>query len=84
MVNGLKVPSRLAVLNHRGTLERRRSGFVDWPSNCVGASRDRNASSAGQPNGQVFWSRQARKALWGAARCPYRKPTQVGEASSLR
>ena len=29
MVNGLKVPSRLQTLNHRGTLERRRSGFVE-------------------------------------------------------
>jgi hypothetical protein len=29
MVNGLKVPSRLATLNPSGTLERRRSGFVD-------------------------------------------------------
>jgi hypothetical protein len=36
MVNGLKFPSRLYVLNLRGTLERRRSGFVDWPLKRVG------------------------------------------------
>ena len=36
MVNGLKFPSRLYVLNPRGTLERRRSGFVDWPLKRVG------------------------------------------------
>ena len=50
MVNGLKVPSRLAVLNHRGTLERRKSGFVDWPSNGVGATRDRTESARGNPS----------------------------------
>ena len=29
MVNGLKFPSRLIVLNHRGTLEQSKIGFVD-------------------------------------------------------
>ena len=36
MVNGLKFPSRLYVLNPRGTLERSGSGFVDWPLKRVG------------------------------------------------
>ena len=34
---------------------------------------------------RVFWSRQSRKAwVWQYMKRPYRKPTQVGEASSLR
>ena len=36
MVNGLKFPSRLAALNHRGTLERSTSGFVDGRLKGVG------------------------------------------------
>ena len=50
MVNGLKFPSRLYVLKPRGTLERRSSGFVDWPLKRVGLSRPRRDHEiAGQP-----------------------------------
>ena len=50
MVNGLKFPSRLDVLNLRGTLERRRSGFVDWPLKRVGATRDVTTRARGNPS----------------------------------
>jgi len=52
MVNGLKFPSRLYVLKPRGTLERRSSGFVDWPFKGVGPVRvpRPHDESAGQPN----------------------------------
>ena len=49
MDNGLKFPSCLLVVNHRRTPEQRTSGFVDWPSKGVGASRDLNASLRRKP-----------------------------------
>ena len=86
MVNGLKVPSRLETLNPSGTRERRSRGSVDWPSNGVGGLKisETIRRARGATQAQGLWSRPARKADGGVSRCPYRKPTQVGEASSLR
>src|SRR3954463_185143 len=56
MVNGLKFPSRLYVLNPRGTLERSGSGFVDWPLKRVGASRDVTTRGRGNPTSRFVES----------------------------
>ena len=53
MVNGLKFPSRVATLKPRGTLERSRSGYVDWPLKGVGDlknRRDLTRSVRGNPS----------------------------------
>ena len=81
-------PRRLSVITTEGTLEQKRSGLVDWPSNRVGVGAtqaETGVRECGATQFQVFWSRQARKASAGSSSVrPYRKPTQVGEASSLR
>jgi hypothetical protein len=80
-------PRRLSVITTEGTLERKESGLVDWPSNCVGTGNraETGVRECGATQFQVFWSRQARKASAGSSSArPYRKPTQVGKASSLR
>jgi hypothetical protein len=43
-------PRQLSVITSEGTLERMESGFVDWPSNRVGVSRDGNVRVRGNPN----------------------------------
>ena len=59
MVNGLKFPSRLYVLNLRGTLERSGSGFVDWPLKRVGNLknfRDVTTRARGNPSSSAVES----------------------------
>ena len=70
MDNGLKFPSRLYALNHRGTLERSEERPCGWPSNGVGGLKTPrpDREGAGQPKRKSSWSRQARKAVWGAYR----------------
>jgi hypothetical protein len=81
-------PRFVYVMTPQGTLEQRRSGCVDWPSNRVDAplkSVETGPQAYGATQARVFWSRQSRKAWVGQCmKRPYRKPTQVGEASSLR
>ena len=71
-------------LNPQGTVERRAGGFVDWPSKAVGVSREPSARAGGDPRterpGVDTREKPAAEGVWR----PYRKPTQVGEASSLR
>ena len=43
-------PRQLSVITSEGTLERMESGFVDWPSNRVGVSRDGNVRVRGNSN----------------------------------
>jgi hypothetical protein len=43
-------PRQLHVITSEGTLERMESGFVDWPSNRVGVSRDGNVRVRGNPS----------------------------------
>jgi hypothetical protein len=54
MVNGLKVPSRLETLKHRGTLERSDSGCVDWPSKGVGVATLRDLIESGRGNPETI------------------------------
>ena len=86
MVNGLKFPSRLYVLKPRGTLERSRSGFVDWPLKGVGTLKmpRPDQERARQPKRNFCGVDRQEKRVGEAMKRPYRKPTQVGEASSLR
>jgi len=77
-------PRRSSVKTHQGTQERSGGGHVDRPSNRVGASRDGNARARGDPSSSLMES-TGKKSLTGEFGWrPYRKPTQVGEASSLR
>jgi hypothetical protein len=61
---------------------------VDWPSNCVDAPskerRDRTASLKGNLTASLLESTVEKSLGWQYMERPYRKPTQVGEASSLR
>ena len=79
-------PRLMYVMTPRGTLERRRSGCVDGPSNRVGAQasrRDRKRQRA--TSGASLLESTVEKSLVGQYMDrPYRKPTQVGEARSLR
>ena len=80
-------PRFVYVMTPQGTLEQRRSGCVDWPSNRVERRKaiETGPQAPGATQRRVFWSRQSRKAWgWQYMKRPYRKPTQVGEASSLR
>ncbi len=75
MVNGLKFPSRLYVLKPRGTLERRSSGCVDWPSKGVGFGRDRMERLRGNPRSIVLES-TGKKSFRGSI------PTSVPETDT--
>jgi hypothetical protein len=79
-------PRVVYVMTPQGTLERRRSGCVDWPSNRVDLARGRDgtASPRGNPTASLLESTVEKSLLGQCATRPYRKPTQVGEASSLR
>jgi|BarGraIncu00222A_1022003.scaffolds.fasta_scaffold20252_1 hypothetical protein len=81
-------PRFVYVMTPQGTLEQRRSGCVDWPSNRVDAPlkerRDGTASARGNPNASLLESTVEKSLGWQCMKRPYRKPTQVGEASSLR
>ena len=82
-------PRVVYVMTPQGTLEQRRSGCVDWPSNRVEAPLNRasrrDRKRTGQPKRESSGvdSREKLGVAVHATR-PYRKPTQVGEASSLR
>jgi hypothetical protein len=82
-------PRFVCVMTPQGTLERRRSGCVDWPSNRVErpltrrSRRDREGVRA--TSIPSLLESTVEKSLVGqCTKRPYRKPTQVGEASSLR
>ena len=81
-------PRFVYVMTPQGTLEQRRSGCVDWPSNRVDArskaSRDGTASRRGNPKASLLESTVEKSLGRQCMKRPYRKPTQVGEASSLR
>ena len=61
---------------------------MDWPSNRVEAPlqerRDGTASVRGNPSTSLLESTVEKSLLGQCVERPYRKPTQVGEASSLR
>ena len=82
-------PRPLYVTTPQGTLEPRRSGHVDRPSNRVETLlnqefRDGTASGRGNPTTSLLASTVEKSLGWQYEGRPYRKPTQVGEASSLR
>ena len=81
-------PRIVYVTTPQGTLEQRRSGCVDWPSNRVDAPlterRDGTASVRGNPSASLLESTVEKSLGRQYTERPYRKPTQVGEASSLR
>ena len=82
-------PRLMYVMTPRGTLEPRRSGHVDRPSNRVETlfnqePRDGTASGRGNPTTSLLASTVEKSLGWQCWVRPYRKPTQVGEASSLR
>ena len=85
MVSRLRFRPRCTVVEpqrDRGTKGERPGG---WPSKAVGVARRRELmarSGFGQPESSGV---DTREKLWAEAVWrPYRKPTQVGEASSLR
>ncbi len=85
MDSRLKFRPRLQCVNNSvGTQERNASGFVDWPFKGVGASRDLSTRVRGNPNSSRVESTGKKSYARECCRCPYRKPTQVGKASSLR
>ena len=57
---------------------------MDWPSNRVGESRDGSARMRGNPIPSFLESTGKKSFCWELNVRPYRKPTQVGKASSLR
>jgi hypothetical protein len=61
---------------------------VDWPSNRVDArvtsTRDGTASRQGNLKASLLESTVEKSLVGQYMERPYRKPTQVGEASSLR
>ena len=66
----------------RGTKQQRLCG---WPSNAVGGNApraEREGEASADPECCGVDTREKPAAEVG--HCPYRKPTQVGEASSLR
>ena len=71
----------------RGRWNEARAAWWTWPSNRVGGSdpaetgvRGLGGDPAPEPRGVDSREKPAGE----CGRCPYRKPTQVGEASSLR
>lgn len=77
-------PRLQCVNNSVGTQEQDASGFVDWPFKGVGASRDPSTRARGNPSSSRVESTGKKSYASECCRCPYRKPTQVGKASSLR
>ena len=80
-------PRFVYVMTPQGTLEQRRSGCVDWPSNRVErpqGNRDGTASRQGNLKASLLESTVEKSLVGQCMERPYRKPTQVGEASSLR
>src|SRR5665213_3456021 len=77
------LPRPTHVITLPGTVERSGSGHVDRPYVRVEKSR-RNVKDAGQPIPSAVESTCKKSWLGELVGCPYRKPTQVGEASSLR
>ena len=69
-----------------GTVEQRASGHVDWPSKAVGPSGPRAECETfgGDPGVESSGVDTLEKLQVEQEGCPYRKPTQVGKASSLR
>jgi hypothetical protein len=70
-------------LRDAGTKHERLCG---WPSNRVGGvtRRDGNARGSLRANPSRVESAAKKSSVKESVGCPYRKPTQVGEASSLR
>ena len=76
-------PRRMSVITQSGDTGTKWERLCGWPSNPVGVSREGNARGGfgrtescrvdwlEKPEGEFVWR-------------PYRKPTQVGKASSLR
>ena len=79
-------PRLQRVNNSVGTQERDASGFVDWPFKDVGSvsCRDPSTRARGNPNSSRVESTGKKSYVRECCRRPYRKPTQVGKASSLR
>jgi hypothetical protein len=81
-------PRFVCVMTPQGTLEQRRSGCVDWPSNRVDLPEKRSRRDREEQGATLTPSlleSTVEKSLVGqCTKRPYRKPTQVGEASSLR
>ena len=85
MVSRLKFPSRLVASNHQGHWNEGTSGFVDGRLSGVGRKLETvSAKARGNPTQVALESTGEKSCVVELYRCPYRKPTQVGEASSLR
>src|SRR5918999_924866 len=74
--------------DHRSTLERdagtKRERLCGRPFKPVGASREVNTRGSLRANPSHVESAAKKSSSRESVGCPYRKPTQVGEASSLR
>src|SRR5450432_1214760 len=84
-----KIPAPLNVCydppRDTGTKEERLCGLAVEPRRWWATTVETGPRAPGATRTRVFWSRQSRKAWVGQyVERPYRKPTQVGEASSLR
>ena len=85
MDSRLKFRPRLAVVEPRRDTGTKRERLCGWPSNARRAqARDLMREGAGQPKPSRRGVDRQEKLCGELQRCPYRKPTQVGEASSLR
>ena len=77
-------PRLQCVNNSAGTQERDASGFVDWPFKGVEQSRPEYEEGGATQLPSRVESTGKKSCARECCRCPYRKPTQVGKASSLR
>ncbi len=67
-----------------GTVERNDSGHVDRPSTRVGQPRRASEWCVARQTASIVESTRKKSCLGELIGRPYRKPTQVGKASSLR
>jgi hypothetical protein len=85
MDSGRRFPPRAGTVStDGGTVERSGSGCVDWPCKGVGFGRDLMPTARGDPSGSFVESTRKKSSDRKGPGRPYRKPTQVGKASSLR
>ena len=83
MVNGLKFPSRLLASNHQGHWNKGRAAL--WMAVQRRRRKPRTEYEVrGQPQAKSSGVDTREKPDGETTKRPYRKPTQVGEASSLR
>ncbi|GEM_PF-6923295 len=77
-------PRLQRVNNSAGTQEQVASDFVDWSFKGVEQSRPEYEEDGATQLPSREASTGKKSCVRECCRCPYRKPTQVGKASSLR